>query len=243
MRRRAGLVVLIMAVFFVMSFLTNIMGPIIPDLIADFSLSLTLAAMLPFSFFIAYGVMSIPGGILVERLGEKKAAVGAFLLAFAGALCFALVPAFGTAVPSLFAIGAGMAALQVTLNPVLRAAGGEEHFAFNSVLGQLVFGAASFLSPQVYRWLVDGLRSPAGRPGSLDDRPDLSQPAVVRRKQVGAPLHGRAQLAHRDSIDGTRRRLAGCEQGHAGDRSEQRPGEVRPLDKSLKAEHVHETLG
>ena len=75
MRRRAGLVVLIMAVFFVMSFLTNIMGPIIPDLIADFSLSLTLAAVLPFSFFIAYGVMSIPGGILVERLEEKKAAV------------------------------------------------------------------------------------------------------------------------------------------------------------------------
>ena len=29
-------------------------------------------------------------------------------------------------------IGAGMAVLQVAINPLLRVAGGEEHFAFNS---------------------------------------------------------------------------------------------------------------
>ena len=52
---------------------------------------------------------------------------------------------------SLFLIGLGMAMLQVAINPLLRVAGGEEHFAFNSVLGQLVFGLASVLTltPQV----------------------------------------------------------------------------------------------
>ena len=52
---------IVMLTFFVISFLTNIIGPLIPDMITGFSLSLTLVAILPFAFFIAYGVMSIPG--------------------------------------------------------------------------------------------------------------------------------------------------------------------------------------
>jgi len=51
-------------------------------------------------------------------------------------------------------MGAGMATLQVAVNPLLRVAGGEEHYAFNSTLAQLVFGSASFLSPRIYSYLV-----------------------------------------------------------------------------------------
>ena len=47
-----------------------------------------------------------------------------------------------------------MAMLQVAINPLLRQAGGEGNFAFYSVLAQLVFGSASFLSPQLYSYLV-----------------------------------------------------------------------------------------
>ena len=57
--------------FFVMSLLTNILGPLVPDIISSFQVSLTAAALLPFSFFIAYGVMSIPAGFLVEQFGKK----------------------------------------------------------------------------------------------------------------------------------------------------------------------------
>ena len=80
--------------------------------------------------------------------------VSAFALAAAGALMFAILSTFQAAMISLFLIGSGMAMLQVAINPLLRVAGGEEHFAFNSVLGQLAFGAASFISPQVYAYLV-----------------------------------------------------------------------------------------
>jgi fucose permease len=48
-----------------------------------------------------------------------------------------------------------MAVLQVIINPMLRIAGGEEHFAFNSVLAQLFFGLASFASPFLYKYLVN----------------------------------------------------------------------------------------
>jgi len=148
-----------MFIFFVISFITNILGPIIPDIIVGFGLNLFMAAFLPFAFFIAYGLMSIPSGILVERFGEKWVITTAFIMSFLGSLLFALIPVFSVALCSLFIIGIGMAMLQVAINPLLRIAGGEENFSFNSVLAQLIFGLASFISPQVYSYLVKSFRN------------------------------------------------------------------------------------
>ena len=154
MRRRPWIVLLVFLIFFVISFLTNILGPLIPDIINGFHLSLGLAGFLPFAFFVAYGVMSIPAGMLLERFREKPVMIAAFACAFGGSLLFATTPKYEIALVSLFLIGSGMTLLQVTINPLLRVAGGEEHFAANSVAAQLVFGAASFISPFVYSYLV-----------------------------------------------------------------------------------------
>lgn len=78
----------------------------------------------------------------------------AFVFAFTGSLAFAIFPVFNVFIISLFTIGAGMAALQVVINPLLRVSGGEDNYAFNSVMGQLVFGLASFISPQMYSYFV-----------------------------------------------------------------------------------------
>ena len=158
--RSRKLTVLVFLIFIAISLLTNIFGPIIPDIISGFSLSLTAAALLPFSFFLAYGVMSIPAGMVVERYGEKPVILLAFALSFAGALLVACMPGYRTALVSVFLIGVAMAVLQVAINPLLRVAGGEEHFAFNCALAQLLFGGASFLSPQVYSYLVGALGNP-----------------------------------------------------------------------------------
>lgn len=154
MKRSYYIVFLIMLTFFVISFITNIIGPLIPDIIKGFNLSLTLVALLPFSFFIAYGVMSIPSGMLIEKYQEKKIMVAAFAISCVGSLLLALFPNYIMAVVSLFLIGCGMAMLQVVINPLLRTSGGEEHYAFYSVLAQLVFGLASFISPLVYSGIV-----------------------------------------------------------------------------------------
>jgi len=160
MPRNRYMVGLVFLIFFVMSLLTNILGPIVPDIISSFKVSLGAAAFLPFSFFIAYGVMSIPAGFLVERFSEKPVMILAFLAGTVGSLSFALYPAYGVAILSLFVMGAGMATLQVAINPLLRVAGGEEHFAFNSAFAQLIFGSASFLSPRIYSYLVQNLGKP-----------------------------------------------------------------------------------
>lgn len=178
MKRNAFIVILILLIFFVISFLTNILGPIIPDIVQSFNLSIGLAGFLPFAFFVAYGVMSIPAGLMVEKYGEKTVLLMAFLLAFSGALLFAVNPGFTIALLSLFLIGIGMAMLQVVINPLLRVAGGEERFAFNSVLAQLFFGTASFLSPLLYSYLVLNVHS--GQSGFLIDMLDNLVPENLK---------------------------------------------------------------
>ena len=78
------------------------------------------------------------------------------------AFVFTLFPGYILFSITLFILGCCMAMLQVIINPMLRAAGGEEHFAFNSVLAQLVFGLASFLSPFLYKYIVNQHPSDGG---------------------------------------------------------------------------------
>ena len=157
MKKNIFSVILVLVIFFAISFITNIIGPIFPSLVRDFDISLAVAGFLPFSFFAAYGVMSIPAGLLVDKYNEKPVLIGAFIMSAIGSLFFALMPSFFMAMGSLFLIGTGMAMLQVAINPLLRVSGGEEHFAFYSVLAQLLFGAAATLSPLVYSALVQGM--------------------------------------------------------------------------------------
>ncbi|WP_276390764.1 MFS transporter [Eudoraea chungangensis] len=166
MKTNYPIVFLILLTFFVISFLTNILGALNPSVSISFGLSETMAGFLPFTFFIAYGIMSIPSGFMLEKFGEKKLMIFAFLLALLGSFLFVLIPTFPVFLVTLFTIGTGMAILQVVINPLLRVAGGEENYAFTSVLAQLTFGAASFVSPKVYSVMVTYFESTA----SADNR-------------------------------------------------------------------------
>ncbi|MCV2359380.1 MFS transporter [Paucibacter sp. TC2R-5] len=164
MAQRYGIVIYILVIWFAISFVTNLIGPLMPVLIQDFKLSLGMAGFLPFSFFLAYGLVSIPGGILVERRGARFTLMLAFALNLIGALAIAVQPVFAVVIGGLFVIGLGMALLQVVINPLMRTAGGEANFAFFSVMGQLVFGLASFISPWVFQWMMT---RPVTAPGGL----------------------------------------------------------------------------
>jgi FHS family L-fucose permease-like MFS transporter len=157
MKRSYYLILLIYLIFFAISFLTNILGSINPNVSDSFKLTGTMTGMLPFSFFIAYGLMSIPAGMIIQKYQEKKSLTVSWIMSLTGALLFSLFPVFPVFLCSLFMIGCGMAIMQVAIYPLLRVAGGEENFAFNTIVAQLVFGAASFLSPFVYSYLVLGL--------------------------------------------------------------------------------------
>lgn len=158
--RNLSFVFLMFVIFAVISFLTNIINPLIPDVKRSFGLSNAMAGLLPFAFFIAYGLLSIPSGILLEKTSAKFMTIVPFLMAFVAALGFAMAQSFPIYLISLFSIGAGMAMLQVTINPLLRSAGGKEHFAAYSVFGQLFFGGAGYLGPQLYQFMVAQFAAP-----------------------------------------------------------------------------------
>ena len=123
-----------MVIFFVISFITNIIGPIIPEFIKSFNLNLILASFLPLSFFIAYGLFSIPTGIYLEKVGDKKMIFLAFLLSVSGAVIIVIFQSYLSLIFSFFLIGTGMAILQVVINPLLREAVSPKNFAFFSVI-------------------------------------------------------------------------------------------------------------
>ncbi len=158
--RSIGMVILIFVIFFVISLLTNIINAVLPQVKDSYSLTHGMAGLLPLSFFIAYGFMSIPSGILVKVMNRKAMLTLPFGLAFMAALLFGFFPHFPVYLVSLFSIGAGMAMLQVVINPVLRAAGGEEHFASNSIIAQMFFSGAGYVGPQLYSYLVTNLAKP-----------------------------------------------------------------------------------
>jgi FHS family L-fucose permease-like MFS transporter len=160
MKRNFFIVGLVFLIFFVISLLTNVTGPMLPDIIRSFGLSLALGGFIPTAFFLAYGVMSIPAGILIEKFDEKPVLIASFILAFLGSALFISKPIYVIFLFSLFTIGIGMAMLQVAINPLLRVAGGEEHYAFYGVMAQLIFGLASFFSPKLYSYLVTRLADP-----------------------------------------------------------------------------------
>lgn len=147
------MVCLVLVSFFVISFVSNILGPIMPTATTDLHLSLTQAGILPFAFFIAYAI-SIPAGYMLERYGAKTVIILAFIIGAGGSVMFSIHPNYMTYLAGLFIVGACVAMLQTAFWPLLRTAGGEENYSFNSVLTQIFFGAASFLSPLVYSYLV-----------------------------------------------------------------------------------------
>tara|TARA_R110001592_G_scaffold363328_1_gene684151 strand:+ start:13295 stop:14590 length:1296 start_codon:yes stop_codon:yes gene_type:complete len=157
MKGRFLIVGLVLLVFFVISFLTNILGALNPSIKESFNLEFSSLGFMTLAFFSAYGVMSIPSGMLVEKYKEKKVMLLGFTLATLGAFLFGIFPSFTMFLVSLFMIGTGMAMLQVAINPLLREAGGEENFAFYSVLAQLFFGAAGVAGPYLFSYLVENI--------------------------------------------------------------------------------------
>src|SRR5678810_1358347 len=90
MSQRNRIVILyIMAIWFLISFVTNIIGPLIPIIIKWYKLNYALAGLLPFSFFLAYGIISIPAVFLLESRGQRVTLLGAFSLNLVGCLLIA----------------------------------------------------------------------------------------------------------------------------------------------------------
>ena len=103
-KRHYQIIILVMLVFFVISFITNILNSIIVDVKTSFDLSLTMTGLLPFSFFIAYGVMSIPAGFLSEKYSDKTLLSVSFIVMTLASIGFAIAPSYYSFTITLFSV-------------------------------------------------------------------------------------------------------------------------------------------
>jgi len=134
------------------------MGPILTDIKSDLGLTATEESLLSAFFFIAY-LFSIPVAMVAEKIGQKKIIIVSFIITALGCLLIGNYASKEVIMVSFFAIGLGMATLQVVINPLLRAAGGEENFAFFSIVAQIIFGLAAYGAPPVQRWIGNNLEN------------------------------------------------------------------------------------
>src|SRR3954463_1594372 len=88
-----GALVVLTSLFFMWGLITSLNDILIPHLKAAFELTYVQVMLIQFCFFGAYFVMSLPSGVLVERVGYKTGIVIGLLVAGIG--CVLFYPAAG----------------------------------------------------------------------------------------------------------------------------------------------------
>ncbi|MDR1222386.1 MAG: MFS transporter [Tannerella sp.] len=142
----------VMLAFFVMGFV-DLVGAITNFVKEDFGLSDSIAKVLPAMAFFWFFILSVPTGMLINRIGRRKTIV----LSLAVTSLALLVPLFGYSFPvmlvSFSLLGIGNTLIQVSINPLISGMISEKRLASTMTFGQFVKAIASFLGPVVAIWV------------------------------------------------------------------------------------------
>ena len=112
--------------YFMNGFITCLNDTLVPFFKEGFTLSYADSSLVQFYFFLTYGVMSFPAGIVIERIGYKNGMVLGFAIAAIGALLFypaADMHLYYLFLAALFVLAIGIVVLQVASNPYITALG------------------------------------------------------------------------------------------------------------------------
>jgi MFS transporter, FHS family, L-fucose permease len=153
------MVALVIVVYFTGGIATVLVDTLVPKLKGLFALTYTEAMLTQFCFFLAYFLVSIPGGMLVARIGYIRSIVVGLLLVASGCLLFAPAAAAGVYpgfLLALFVMAGGITTFQIAANPFIASLGSPKGshsrltlaLGFNSLgytIGPLI-GAAFILS-------------------------------------------------------------------------------------------------
>lgn len=154
--------VISMIILAVMYFVFGLVSWVNAILIPYFKIALELthfqSYFVTFAFYIAYFVMAIPSGLLLNKVGFKKGIMYGFVFMALGALIFvpaALIHRYWLFLLGLYCIGTGLAILQTAANPYVTIIGPIDRAAqrmsimgifnkFAGIIAPLIFAAVVF---------------------------------------------------------------------------------------------------
>jgi len=132
--------------FFVMGFV-DLVGIATNYVKQDFMLSDTLANLLPMTLFLWFAVLSVPTGLMMNKLGRKNTVILSMVITFLAMLIPLISYSFPMMLVAFGLLGIGNTIIQVSLNPLLTNVVRGDRLTSSLTLGQFIKAIASFLGP------------------------------------------------------------------------------------------------
>src|SRR5665647_1573975 len=132
--------------FFVMGFV-DLVGIATNYVKQDFMLSDTLANLLPMTLFLWFAVLSVPTGLLMNKLGRKNTVILSMIITFLAMMIPLISYSFPMMLVAFGLLGIGNTIIQVSLNPLLTNVVRGDRLTSSLTLGQFIKAIASFLGP------------------------------------------------------------------------------------------------
>ena len=141
------LLILTILIYVAFGLVTSVIGVIIDKFQVEYNVPLKIAALLPFGFYLSYGLFSIPFGIQMDRLGAKAVLIIGMVLMTLGCLLLYLSNNYILVIVMIFMAGIGVTAIQTAGNPFIRELDRPERYTANltTIIGINALGCA--LSP------------------------------------------------------------------------------------------------
>ena len=147
----------IMFTFFTMGFVAMV-GTATNYVKADFALSDTVANFLPSMVFLWFFFLSVPTGLMMNRIGKRKTVLLSLVvtaLALALPMCSFFIKSmytFPVMLVSFCLLGIGNTLMQVSLNPLITCIVSGDKLASTLTFGQFIKAIASFVAPLIASW-------------------------------------------------------------------------------------------
>ncbi len=153
-QRPSALLWVIFLGYFTFGMITNVLGVIIPEVIKTYQLSRFEGGLLAFAFFVAYGVCSIPTGLLMDRFGPKPLVLLGVALMGLGCLVVSWAGSYPVILAMIFAVGVGVTVLQTAGNPLIQHLDKPENYHRNLTLTIGFCGIGAFVGPILKDYIV-----------------------------------------------------------------------------------------
>ena len=145
-----GAYAIVTCLFFAWGFITSLVDPLVAAVKGVFHLSDVEAQLSAFAFFIAYGVMSLPGAVILARVKSVPSVLLSLAMMVAGCLIMLLaanIAVYPLVLLGLFVLASGITVLQVAANPLSAALGPPERSHFRLTFSQAFNSLGTFIGP------------------------------------------------------------------------------------------------